>query len=125
MEDMNVVVHVGHLTRDCELMRTADDFPIVTFSMALNLRRKKDGVWIDETSFFDYKAFGSLAENLEKYLKKGTRVGVRGKSKQERWESAEGKRSSRVWVYCDQIQLLGDRKPVDGNRRVDDDGVPF
>lgn len=124
MEDINVVVEVGNLVRDAVLEHTTSGFPIMTFTIAVNTRRKSNEEWIEEANFFDCKSFGTRAEGVSKYLKTGKRVAVHGKLRQERWETAEGKRS-RIWIYTDNIQLLGDRKPVDGNRRVDDDGIPF
>lgn len=124
MEDINVVVEVGNVVRDAVLEHTANGFPIVTFTIATNTRRKSNEEWIEEANYFDCKAFGTRAEGVSKYLEKGKRVAVNGKLRQERWDTAEGKRS-RIWIYTDNIQLLGDRKPVDGNRRVDDDGIPF
>ena len=74
---MNKVVLVGNLTRDVETRYTKDkngnDLAIGRFTLAVNLPRKKD-----ESAFISCVSFGKTAEVIEKYTRKGSKVGVTG-----------------------------------------------
>ena len=102
--DINSVNLIGRLTKDAELTYSGAGSAIVNFSIAVDHMKKKDGT--SDTSFFNCKAFGKLAENLNKYLTKGKQVGVKGYLKQDRWEK-DGQKQSRVCINCDEIELLG------------------
>lgn len=102
--DINSVNLIGRLTKDADLTYSGAGSAIVNFSIAVDHMKKKDGS--SDTSFFTCKAFGKLAEGLNKYLTKGKQVGVKGYLKQDRWEK-DGQKQSRVCINCDEIELLG------------------
>jgi single-strand DNA-binding protein len=102
--DINTVILIGRLTKDADLSYTGGGSAIMNFSIAVDHMKKKDGS--ADTSFFNCKAFGKLAENLSKYLVKGKQVGVKGYLKQDRWEK-DGQKQSRISINCDEIELLG------------------
>jgi single-strand DNA-binding protein len=104
--DINTVILIGRLTKDADLSYTGGGSAIMNFSIAVDHMKKKDGS--ADTSFFNCKAFGKLAENLSKYLVKGKQVGVKGYLKQDRWEK-DGQKQSRISINCDEIELLGGR----------------
>ena len=128
MQDINSVVIVGNLTRDCgtdpygrDFAYTQGGLAIATVSIASNRsRRQGDGSWADEVSYFDVKIFGKTAENLKPYLTKGQKVCVEGVLKQERWQDAKtGGNMSKVVIVANQVQLVGGRRDqvVDGMRQ--------
>lgn len=101
--DLNVVAVVGRLGKDAELKFVGQkNTPLATFSVAVN-----DG-WGDQkkTYWFDVDVWGKTAESLTQYLTKGVQVAVRGKLRQETWETDGGKRS-KIKIVSDSIQLLG------------------
>ena len=104
--DINQVVIVGRITRDSELRYTASGSAICNFSVAVNRRAKKGDQWEDMASFFDLSLWEKQAENLHKYLVKGTQVAVQGELRQDRWEK-DGQKFSKVQVFVQSIQLLG------------------
>ena len=111
MNDMNVVILIGNLTRDAELKYTQGGMAISSFSIAVNRSRKQaDGQYVDEASFFDINLFGKIAESIQQYLQKGTKVAVQGSLKQERWTDNTGATRSRVVINADNIQLVGGRR---------------
>lgn len=111
--DINTVVLVGHLTRDSEIRYTESGLAILNISLAVNRSRKQGDQYVEEVSFFNVKAFGKMAENLQHYLVKGKQIAVTGFLKQERWEK-DGQKQSMVTVGAEQIQLLGG-KDANGN----------
>ena len=107
--DINSVVLVGRCTRDGELRYSASGTAICNFSIAVNRRVKRGDQWSDEASFFDLSLWEKQAENLNKYLVKGTQVAVQGELRQERWDK-DGKTMSKVAVHVANVQLLGGGK---------------
>lgn len=108
-KDVNTVALVGRLTRDAELAYTNSGFSIVTFSLAVNGSKKVGDQWQDDPSFFDCKILGRMGESLHKYLTKGKQIGVAGHIKQDRWETKEGDKRSKVVVMVDNLSLMGGR----------------
>ena len=104
--DINHVVLVGRVTRDAELRYTASGSALCNFSIAVNRRVKKGEQWQDEASFFDLTLWEKQAENLNKYLVKGTQVAVQGELRQDRWEK-DGQKFSKIQVFVANLQLLG------------------
>lgn len=115
--DINQVILVGRVTRDAELRYTASGSALCAFAIAVNRRVKKGEQWLDEASFFDLTLWDKQAENLNKYLVKGTQVAVQGELRQDRWEK-DGQKMSKVQVFVSNLQLLGSARggSGEGNR---------
>ena len=110
--DTNNVIIVGRLTRDPET-KTVGEYRIVEFSLAVGERKK------DETSFFEVKAWGKLAEIVSQYASKGKQILVSGRLKQDRWNK-DGKNFSKVYINAETVQLLGAKSEP---RSIDDMGT--
>lgn len=106
MSSFSVVVLVGNLTRDAQLKYTPSGFPICTFGIAINTRKKNGDQWVDEANFFDIELFGKSAESLNQYLTKGKMIGVEGELRQDRWEQ-DGQSRSKVKIVANKVNLLG------------------
>lgn len=106
MSSFSVVVLVGNLTRDAQLKYTPSGFPISTFGIAINTRKKNGDQWVDEANFFDIELFGKSAESLNQYLTKGKMIGVEGELRQDRWEQ-DGQSRSKVKIVANKVNLLG------------------
>ena len=106
MNDLNQVCLIGNLTRDCEAKYFQDGSCAVRFSIAVNGTKKEGNEYVDDVSYFDVKVYGKTAENLIQFLKKGKKVGISGKLKQERWLDNSGNNRSAVCVVAGSINLL-------------------
>jgi single stranded DNA-binding protein len=94
---------IGHLTRDPESKQVAGHH-LCEFSIAVNQKYKQK----DIVNYFDFKAWGKLANIIMEYTKKGQPVFVVASPDQERWQDAQtGKARSRVVFTAQQIRLLG------------------
>ena len=127
MQDTNVIVVTGRLTRDAELKYTNGGTGLCAFSIATNRRAKKGDDWVDEASFLDVAWFGKLAEKLHQYMVKGKQVCITGSLKQDRWEQ-DGVKRSRVQIIADNVQLLGSKGEGQSKDAPSDDfkdDVPF
>jgi single-strand DNA-binding protein len=103
--DINVVVLVGRLVRDCEVKVTAGGTSVCRFSVAINRRKKTGETWADEVNYFDVSLWGRSADTLKPYLTKGRQVSIEGELRQNRWEQ-DGQARSKVEIFANQVQLL-------------------
>ena len=112
---INKVILTGNLTRDPELRATPSGTSVLSFSIAVNDRRKNpsSGEWEDVPNYIDCSLFGTRAEGLAKYLFKGSKVGVDGKLRWSQWEK-DGQKRSKVDVTVDNIELLSPRNSGGG-----------
>src|SRR5687768_16372881 len=109
MANVNKVMLLGNLTRDPELRYTPQGAAVCEFALAMNYNytNKQTGQKVEEVSFIDIVAWGRTAETCAEYLKKGRQVFVEGRLKQDRWESPEGKKMSKVRVIAENVTFLG------------------
>ena len=139
---MNRVVLVGRLTRNPELRRTNSDVPVVSFSIAVE-DRAKDANGNKTVSYIDIKAWNASAENVAKFCRKGSLVGVDGRLQQRTFERADGTKQKIIEVIADSVQFLEpksktipnediafDEEENDSNRNLDSidtliDDAPF
>lgn len=73
---MNHVALIGRLTADPELKRTANGNSACNFTLAVNRYKKVEGQ--PDADFIRCKAFGKTAENLCRYMHKGSQMAVTG-----------------------------------------------
>ncbi len=91
---MNHVSIVGNLTADPTLRYTQSGKAVANLTVAVSHRGKANGEWQDVTDgFFTVSCWNSLADNVAKSLKKGSRVLVTGKLIQRTYESDGEKRT--------------------------------
>lgn len=106
--DMNLIAIVGNLVQDAELKTVGNGFDICNMGVANNYIQRKNDSYEQNVNFFDCRILGKQATALSQYLKKGTKVAITGKLRQERWEK-DGKKNSKVYVLVDEIQFVGGR----------------
>ena len=108
---INRVVICGRLVRDPELKKTPSDSSVVTFTVAVDNRPKANGE--KSTSFIPCTAWNATANNVAKYTKKGSLVGVDGRLNQRQYQSKDGRTVNVVEVIADTVQFL--EKKSDGS----------
>lgn len=112
---MNVAVISGGLTRDCEAKAVGGN-TVVKFSVAVTERTKNStGDWEQYPVYIDVEYWCKGQAGIAQYLRKGTRVEVRGKFWQDRWVDAQGAKRSRQYVKADAVEL--GPKPTSQNDR--------
>lgn len=122
MLELNKVMLVGNLTRDPELNFLPSGTALAKMGLALNRRYKsRDGEQREETAFVDVEAWGSTAEFCQKWLKKGRRVYVEGRLKQDRWEAQDGSKRSKLLVSAERVQFADGKQDAGGQQNYDDD----
>ena len=109
---INRVSISGNLTRQPELRSTASGTQILSFSVAVNDRRRNQqtGEWEDVPNFVDCVVFGARAEPLSRFLSKGAKVAIEGKLRYSTWESKEGGKRSKLEVVVDEVEFMSQAK---------------
>lgn len=107
MANFNRVILMGNLTKDPELRYTPSGTAVANLRLAVNHRYRQDNELKEEVSFFDIAVFGKNGENCSEYLAKGRPVLVEGRLRQNRWETEDGQRRSRIEVVANNVRFLG------------------
>jgi single-strand DNA-binding protein len=114
MSSFNKVYIVGNLAQDPEMRDITKTRKVTDFVVAVNRDWVGDeGEKGSEVSYIDCSAFGKKAEVIEKYFKKGRKILVEGRLKQEKWVDKETKKNrSKLSVVVENFHFM-DSKKVD------------
>lgn len=116
---MNKAFLIGRLTRDPELRYSSSNAAIVNFSIAID-RQYTNQQGQRETDFINIVAFQKQAENIKKYVSKGSLVAVDGRIQTRNYEDKDGKRVYVTEVVADRVQFLDSRNS--GNVAINEGG---
>ncbi len=107
MAGFNKIFLMGNLTRDPQLSYTPNQTAVVDFGLATNRRwTSRDGEQREETCFVDCRAFGRMAENINKYMTKGRPMFMEGRLTFDSWTAQDGTKRSRHRVTVENFQFL-------------------
>ena len=133
---MNKFIAMGRLTKAPETRYTSDKKEVASFSLAVDRRYKRDGQ--PEADFFNCAAFGKLAEFVEKYLNKGTKIVLEGEVQNNNYTDRNGVKHYSVQVIASSIEFAESKRSnnqpqepqADDNGFMDtsgfqDDHIPF
>ena len=93
---MNKVIFTGRLCKDAEIRYSADGKAVARFDFAVNRTFKREGE--ADADFFSCVAFGKIAETIEKYVSKGTKILIEGEVRNNNYTNKDGQK-----VYGTQI----------------------
>jgi single-strand DNA-binding protein len=107
MASYNKVLLLGNLTRDPQLSYTPNQTAVVDFGLATNRKwTAQDGSQREETCFVDCRAFGRMAENINKYMRKGRLLFVEGRLTFDSWTAQDGSKKSKHRVTVENVQFM-------------------
>lgn len=103
---MNAAVLMGRLTRDPDVRYTQgpEQKAIARFTLAVDRRiRSENGPSAD---FISCVAFGKAAEFIEKYFRKGMKMGVTGRIQTGSYTNREGQKVYTTDVVCNEVEFV-------------------
>lgn len=105
---VNKVILIGNLGKDPEVRHLENgavvaNFPIATSESYLD---KTTNERKEITDWHNIVVWRGLAEVVEKYVRKGTKVYVEGKLKTRQWQDAEGNTRYTTEVVADNLTML-------------------
>jgi len=102
---INRVILVGRLTKDPEYRQTPNGVSVATFTLAVN-KPFTNSQGEREADFINIVVFRKQAENVSKYLSKGSLAGVDGRIQSRSYENNEGRRVFVTEVVADSVQFM-------------------
>lgn len=105
---MNKAFLVGHLTKDPDLRYLTNNTAVATFTIAVN-RTFASQNGEREADFINVVVWRKQAENVKKYLTKGSLVGIDGRIQSRSYDNQEGKKVYVTEVVADNVQFLGSK----------------
>jgi single-strand DNA-binding protein len=113
---LNKVMLIGNVGNDPELKHTPNGIPVASFRLATSENRKdKDGIIIEHTDWHTIIAWRGLADIVNKFVQRGSRLFIEGKIQTRSFDDKLGNHRRVVEILADTILLL------DGKRNKDDD----
>lgn len=100
---MNQVILTGRLTKDPELRTTQSDKQVASFTLAVSKYEEK-------ADFINCIVWGKQAENLCKYVSKGSQIALNGRIQVRSYEDDKGNKRNITEVVADSIEYLGTKK---------------
>jgi single-strand DNA-binding protein len=114
---VNKVILIGNLGKDPEVRHLENGAVVANFPLATSesYTDKKTGQRVENTDWHDIVVWRGLAEVVEKYVKKGTKVYVEGKLKKRSWQDKEGNTRYSTEVVADELTILSRAdRPAEG-----------
>lgn len=105
---LNKVILIGRLTKDPDLRYASNNTPVVNFTLAtdrpfLNANKQR------EADFINIIVWRAQAENVKKYVSKGSLVAVEGRIQTGSYEK-DGKKVYTTDVVADNVRFLDSKK---------------
>jgi single-strand DNA-binding protein len=68
--------------------------------------RDSEGQLCEHPNYFDVNVYGAPADNVGRYMRKGSRVGVDGRLEWREWETDDQQRRQAVSIVAERVQFL-------------------
>src|ERR1700674_1588079 len=120
--DINRVVLLGRLTRDPELRALASGKSVCSLRVACNGYRKDGDAYLERPNFFDVSVFGAQAENVDRYMHKGSRIAIDGRLEWSEWETSEQQKRQSVKIVAETVQFLSAANGAGANAAAEGGG---
>lgn len=126
---MNKVILIGRFVRDPEIRYTSNDKCCATFNIAVDRKYKQDGQ--PEADFPRVIAWGKTAEFIEKYFRKGMKIGIEGRIQTGSYKNKDGNTVYTTDIIADSVEFVESKsassngnssKPAESKSKIDEDG---
>ena len=127
---MNKVILIGRLVRRPELKYTGSNKAVCDFSIAVN-RNYTNDEGEREADFINCQVWNKQAENLCKYMDKGSQLSVEGDIRTRIYEGEDKKNHTYTFVQVNNIEYLESKKSetkkavVEENKNPDQEFIDF
>lgn len=128
---LNKAMVYGNLVRDPEMKALPSGQNVTNMSIATNrVYNDKDGNRQEEAEYHNIVVFGKQAENVAKYLTKGSSAYVEGRLQTRSWDK-DGVKMYRTEIVAESVQFgpknatHATTEPSSGAVEEDDSNIPF
>ncbi|MBK9177185.1 MAG: single-stranded DNA-binding protein [Flavobacteriales bacterium] len=108
MAGVNKVILIGNLGADPEVRHLQNGAAVANFRIATSetYKDKQTGEKREQTEWHSIVAWRALAEIVEKYLRKGSKVYVEGKLRTRQWQDKDGNTRYTTEIHADEMTML-------------------
>ena len=126
---MNKVILIGRFVRDPEVRYTSNDKCCANFSIAVDRKYKQEGQ--PEADFPRVITWGKTAEFIEKYFRKGMKIGIEGRIQTGSYKNKDGNTVYTTDIIADSVEFVESKsassnsnssKPAESKPKIDEDG---
>jgi len=108
----NRVTLIGRLGKEPEITKLESGKIKARFTLATNdSYRNNEGETVEDTEWHNLIAWGKLAENIGKYLKKGSEAAFEGKITSRKYEDKDGVSRYYTEIVLNDMLLLDKKMP--------------
>jgi len=115
---MNKVNMIGRTAAEPEIRYTTNQDAVANFRVAVDRRYKKEGQ--PTADFFQCTAFGKTAEFIEKYVRKGQKVGFTGRLQNDEYTNRDGVKVQKAVIIVEEIEFC--EKKQEAPAKADEGG---
>lgn len=124
MPNFNLVVLMGHMTRDPELRYTTSGTPVCSFGIAVNKHwTTKEGEKKEKVSFVECTSFGKQGEVIKEHFAKGKPIHILGELDYNQWEDKDGGKRSMLKVLVNRFEFIAGQTPSVGVAKKDEPDI--
>ena len=106
---MNRVILLGRTTKDADVRYSQGDKPMAIASIILAVDRKYRKEGEQSADFINCKAFGKIAEVIEKYVTKGTKIAIVGRIQTGSYTNKDGQKVYTTDVMIEDLEFCESR----------------
>lgn len=106
---MNIAILCGNVTKDPEIYTTQGGVKRANFTLAIT-RRFANAQGNREADFLPIVAWRQLADFVEKYVKKGKKLGVVGTVQTRSYDAQDGSKRYVTEIVADSIEFLSPKE---------------
>lgn len=119
---VNKVILIGNLGQSPEIKYLPSGDAVANLSIATSesWKDKTTGETVEQTEWHKVVFFKKLAEVVEKYVKKGSKIYVEGSLKTEKWTDNTGLIRYTTKIIGQNIQLLDSKNSFNSNQSPED-----
>lgn len=115
---MNKVIEIGRLTRDPDVRYSQGENPtaIAKYTLAVDRKFKREGE--PTADFIQCVAIGNNGEFAEKYLRKGTKIGVVGHIQTGSYKNKDGNTIYTTEVFVEEHEFVESKSSNDNSENT-------
>ncbi len=122
----NKVQLIGRLGQSPEVKHLDSGKTVANFSLATNYKYKDaSGNMVDSVDWHNLVAWGKTAEIIEKYVNKGSEIGIEGRLTTRSWDDKEGNKRYTTEVVVNELLLMGSKPNGEKTTAKKTDDLPF
>jgi len=122
---VNKVILIGNLGKDPEVRYLEGGTAVANFTLATSetYKDRNTGEKKSITDWHNIVVWRGLAELVEKYLKKGSKIYVEGKLKTRSWKDQDGNTRYTTEIVADNLTMLGGKNEAKTEAKLETTGV--